>query len=57
MPTLNQLVQKYKTRKTKIHKSKPTALNGCPQRKGVCTKITTMSPKKTKFCSSENCKS
>jgi small subunit ribosomal protein S12 len=46
MSTLNQLVNKYKTKKTRFRKSKPTALNGCPHRKGICTKITTMSPKK-----------
>lgn len=44
MPTINQLIKKG--RKTKKKKSKAPALQGCPQRQGVCTRVWTMSPKK-----------
>lgn len=44
MPTLNQLV-KTKRYRTKV-KSKSPALKGSPQRKGVCTRVYTITPKK-----------
>jgi len=57
MPTINQLVKKK--RKTPSKKSKSPALQvirntirnkdvsrGCPMKRGVCTKVTTMTPKK-----------
>jgi len=44
MPTINQLVRKG--RKPKIRKTKSPALQGCPQRRGVCTIVRTMTPKK-----------
>nr|YP_009118098.1 ribosomal protein S12 [Malawimonas californiana]AJF22879.1 ribosomal protein S12 [Malawimonas californiana] len=44
MTTLNQL--KKKPRKTKLHKTKKKALTKCPQRKGVCLKVTTTTPRK-----------
>ena len=44
MPTLNQLVRKG--RGTKVQKSKSPALQSCPQRKGVCTRVYTQTPKK-----------
>ena len=59
MPTINQLVRIG--RKKSINKSKTTALKrgfnflknrpvdiakGCPQKRGVCTKVSTMTPKK-----------
>ncbi|PID87318.1 30S ribosomal protein S12 [Candidatus Gracilibacteria bacterium] len=59
MPTINQLVKRK--RKTPSTKSKSPALQviknslkkqtkeidgGCPQKRGVCTKVTTMTPKK-----------
>ncbi|MBW7954339.1 30S ribosomal protein S12 [Candidatus Gracilibacteria bacterium] len=60
MTTINQLVKR--SRKDKIRKSKSPALqvirnsikgnkitdlqNGAPQKRGVCTKVTTMTPKK-----------
>ncbi len=44
MPTINQLVRKG--RKRKVHKSKSPALRGCPQRRGVCTRVYTVTPKK-----------
>lgn len=44
MPTINQLVRKG--RKPKIRKTKSPALQACPQRRGVCTIVRTMTPKK-----------
>ncbi len=44
MPTINQLIKKG--RKTKKKKTKAPAMQGCPQRRGVCTRVWTMSPKK-----------
>lgn len=57
MPTINQLIKK--ARRTPKKKSKSPALQtafnhlknitiglGCPQKRGVCTKVTTMTPKK-----------
>lgn len=44
MPTISQLIRKGRTRK--IEKSKTPALNGCPQKRGVCTRVYTSTPKK-----------
>lgn len=44
MPTINQLVRKGR-KKTK-KKSLSPALEGCPQRRGVCLQIMTRKPKK-----------
>ncbi|MFP4527573.1 MAG: 30S ribosomal protein S12 [Candidatus Kapaibacterium sp.] len=44
MPTINQLIRKG--RKTIKEKSKSPALNSCPQRRGVCTRVYTTTPKK-----------
>jgi small subunit ribosomal protein S12 len=44
LPTLNQLVRKG--RRKAREKSKCPALLGCPQRKGVCTRVYTQTPKK-----------
>ena len=44
MPTINQLV-KFGRQVIK-KKTKSPALQSCPQKRGVCTKITTMTPKK-----------
>jgi small subunit ribosomal protein S12 len=44
MPTINQLV-KFGRQIIK-KKTKSPALQSCPQKRGVCTKITTMTPKK-----------
>jgi len=44
MPTINQLVRK---RRTKLRtKSNSPALKACPQRRGVCTRVYTTTPKK-----------
>lgn len=44
MPTINQLVRKG--RKRLRRKSKSPVLGGCPQRRGVCLQVKTMTPKK-----------
>ena len=44
MPTIQQLVRKG--RESKSTKSKTPALKGAPQRRGVCTRVYTTTPKK-----------
>jgi len=44
MPTINQLVRNR--RGSKRRRSKSPALVSCPQRRGVCTRVYTMTPKK-----------
>ena len=44
MPTIQQLVRTGRTQITK--KSKSVALDSCPQRRGVCTRVYTTTPKK-----------
>lgn len=44
MPTINQLVRSQRTKIS--NRSKSPALVGCPQRRGVCTRVYTQTPKK-----------
>jgi small subunit ribosomal protein S12 len=44
MPTINQLVNK--SRKLQVKRRKTPALQACPQRRGVCTRVYTTTPKK-----------
>ena len=44
MPTIQQLVRKG--RKSKVSKEKTPGLKGSPQRRGVCTRVYTVTPKK-----------
>ncbi|MCA9408153.1 MAG: 30S ribosomal protein S12 [Candidatus Omnitrophica bacterium] len=44
MPTIQQLIRKRRTQKSK--KSKSPALTNCPFRRGVCLQVKTMTPKK-----------
>jgi small subunit ribosomal protein S12 len=44
VPTINQLVRKG--RQDKVDKQKTPALKGSPQRRGVCTRVYTTTPKK-----------
>ena len=44
MPTINQLVRKG--RQTSVKKSTAPALKNCPQKRGVCTRVYTATPKK-----------
>ncbi|MCK9241214.1 MULTISPECIES: 30S ribosomal protein S12 [Desulfocurvus] len=44
MPTINQLVRKK--RNLQLKRKKTPALQECPQRRGVCTRVYTTTPKK-----------
>ncbi len=44
MPTIQQLVRKGRT--SKVKQTKARALNSCPQKRGVCTRVYTTTPKK-----------
>jgi small subunit ribosomal protein S12 len=44
MPTINQLVRKPRLKV--VTKSKVPALEACPQKRGVCTRVYTTTPKK-----------
>lgn len=44
MPTINQLVRQQ--RKAKIRKTSAPALKACPQKRGVCVRVYTSTPKK-----------
>ncbi|MFN3234735.1 MAG: 30S ribosomal protein S12 [Gammaproteobacteria bacterium] len=44
MATTNQLARR--PRKSKIKRNKKRALAGCPQKRGVCTRVYTITPKK-----------
>ena len=44
MPTISQLIRK--PRKPKVRSNKVPALEACPQKRGVCTRVYTTTPKK-----------
>ncbi|MFU8819681.1 MAG: 30S ribosomal protein S12 [Desulfurivibrio sp.] len=44
MPTINQLVRQG--RKQKVKKTNTPAMKGCPQKRGVCVRVYTTTPKK-----------
>lgn len=44
MPTINQLIRQR--RKSKKSRTKCPALKACPQKRGVCTRVYTSTPKK-----------
>jgi small subunit ribosomal protein S12 len=44
MPTISQLVRKGRNKV--VNKSKSAALDSCPQKRGVCTRVYTTTPKK-----------
>jgi small subunit ribosomal protein S12 len=44
MPTVSQLIRKG--RKKQVRKTSAPALQSCPQRRGVCTRVMTFTPKK-----------
>ncbi|MCH7938036.1 MAG: 30S ribosomal protein S12 [Proteobacteria bacterium] len=44
MPTINQLIRK--PRKSPVTRNKVPALEQCPQKRGVCTRVYTTTPKK-----------
>jgi small subunit ribosomal protein S12 len=47
MPTIQQLVRLNRTKI--INATKSPALKACPQRRGICTRVYTTTPKKTKL--------
>ena len=53
MPTINQLVRKG--RKRIVKKTNTPALMSNPQKRGVCTRVYTTTPKKAKFSSTKSC--
>src|SRR4051794_34670352 len=44
MPTVNQLIRH--ARRSKVERNKVPALRGSPQKRGVCTRVYTTTPKK-----------
>jgi len=44
MPTIQQLIRKGRTSKTSVSKS--VSLGSCPQKRGVCVRVYTATPKK-----------
>ncbi|HBO59147.1 MAG TPA: 30S ribosomal protein S12, partial [Alphaproteobacteria bacterium] len=44
MPTINQLIRS--PRKPSVKRNKAPALQACPQKRGVCTRVYTTTPKK-----------
>ncbi len=44
MPTINQLIRK--PRRRPVERNKVPALEACPQKRGVCTRVYTTTPKK-----------
>jgi small subunit ribosomal protein S12 len=44
MPTINQLIRE--SRERQLPKNTAPALQGCPQKRGVCTRVYTSTPKK-----------
>ena len=54
MSTVNQLVRK--PRKRKVTKTDVPALNGSPQKRGVCTRVYTTTPKKPNSALRKVCK-
>jgi small subunit ribosomal protein S12 len=49
MSTINQLIKKQDNRKKSKADNKSPALIGCPQKKGICQKIYTRTPKTDPF--------
>jgi small subunit ribosomal protein S12 len=46
MPTVNQLMKSNPRREKKVVAKKSVLLKGCPQKRGVCLRVFTRSPKK-----------
>jgi small subunit ribosomal protein S12 len=44
MPTINQLIKR--SRERKVYREKAPALQACPQKRGVCVRVYTTTPKK-----------
>ena len=46
MPTINQLIRKPREKTPEGVRNKVPAMEGCPQKRGVCTRVYTTTPKK-----------
>ena len=53
MPTINQLVRKGRQRP--VERNKVPALEACPQKRGVCTRVYTTTPKEAELGFAESC--
>ena len=54
MPTINQLVRKRRAKVEKLNKV--PAMESCPQKRGVCTRVYTTTPKKPNSALRKVCK-
>lgn len=54
MPTIGQLVRKG--RRSQKKKNKVPALQGCPQKRGICVRVYTVSPKKPNSATRKVCR-
>ena len=54
MPTINQLIRN--PRQAPVSKSKVPAMQACPQKRGVCTRVYTTTPKKPNSALRKVCK-
>lgn len=54
MPTINQLVKN--ARRTQKRKCRTPALEGCPQKRGVCTRVYIVNPKKPNSANRKVCR-
>ena len=54
MPTINQLVRRSRAKQVK--RNKVPALEACPQKRGVCTRVYTTTPKKPNSALRKVCK-
>ena len=56
MPSLNQLATTRRTKKMRMPNTKTPALRGCPQKRGVCVRVYTKTPKKPNSAVRKICK-
>ena len=56
MPSLNQLATTRRTKKMRMRNTKTPALRGCPQKRGVCVRVYTKTPKKPNSAVRKICK-
>ena len=54
MPTINQLIRK--PRQSPVSRNKVPAMEACPQKRGVCTRVYTTTPKKPNSALRKVCK-
>lgn len=58
MPSMNQLLlgTQKRAQKKRMRDNKTPALKGSPQKRGVCVRVYTKTPKKAEFCYPKACK-